>query len=1169
MVLSTRSRRVPRRSMVAPGWSLVCGLGLATLWGCMKAPAEPSTRPGREDENVAPIANAGVDLQVMTGDTAALTGSATDADQDPVTYRWRQVGGPTVALTDANTARPTFTAPDTVTRLEFQLVVSDGSADSAPDTVGVDVTADSGDAAAFTWHPFRSVRNVRYGSRYIGNDPVGVFAPSAVAVSGGLAVVTDGERGIKAFDVTDPTRPALVATVDTPGDARGVTLVGTTAYVADGPAGLAVVDLAVPSRPVARVGARRARGSASRVVVSGTRAYVADGEVGLSVFDVSGASAPVPLASLDIPGVARDLALRGTTAFLVGDPGVTPPLPARLYAIDVSTPASPTLRSTVTLPGPVTAVAVTGQHLVLSGASGLLVFRDDAGTPVLTATHPLPHGGGGDLCVDGDTAFVLTRGDPGNNDFAHLVRVDVTTPGAPVTAGVYDLPGDANELAVANGYVFVADASRGFYDFNLARLGSGLVDGSWGVTRAAAQTVVVGDVLYVADEFVDLLVFDVSDPLKPRLRGSLDFADRAAGGRNLVVRDRTVYLAAGRQGLAVVDVSDPGRPVLRGRLDTPGQALDVALVGNTAYVADGTAGLTIADVTDPAAPLRLGSVDTPSVARGVVAAGRFAYVADFDSGLVTVDVGQPAAPAITATLKNLELQRVLSVGLMGDHLVTGDSFGLHLYSGAASGTLAPVSKVPLWSAAPRLLVSGATVFAPLGRPGVQVVDFTQKESPALVGEFDTEAWCYGVSRKGSVLYGADSWGGLAIIEAQPVASSRRLAVGYSETPLAWDLAVEGDFAFVAADTAGLRVFDVREAANPVGVAALGLPGGSSAKGIAVANGRAYVAGAQDGLVVFDVSTPAAPTWLGSYLPDAVGEYSDVAVSGTVAYLTDVLGTGLFAIDVSDPAAPTLLGSLSSTGGEGFWGIALAGDRAFVISDLRGLLVVDVSDPQALAVVATLPLRARPVGGNAVMSHGISLSGNLLAVVDQNSGLFLVDVSTPSRPVQVGHQDITSESDGVLLSDGKAYVATGFSGVQVYDVSRPSAPALIAAYETPGYASALRRRAGRLVIADGYGGLGVVEEGGAPTLEDQRQGSAGSTVRLAVEWTDRFPGADERLACTVTAGACRLVGVDQANHRATVEWDLPSAVGRHQVRVAVGNYGYFQSVSRRVSVTSGP
>jgi len=89
----------------------------------------------------APVANAGEDRMVEARASVSLTGTATDADGDAITYAWTQVGGEPVSLTGADTARLEFTAPDVRqgTQLVFQLVATAQGAQSAPDTVTVSV----------------------------------------------------------------------------------------------------------------------------------------------------------------------------------------------------------------------------------------------------------------------------------------------------------------------------------------------------------------------------------------------------------------------------------------------------------------------------------------------------------------------------------------------------------------------------------------------------------------------------------------------------------------------------------------------------------------------------------------------------------------------------------------------------------------------------------------------------------------------------------------------------------------------------------------------------------------------------------------------------------------------------------------------------------------------
>jgi predicted acyl esterase len=164
------------------------------------------THQGRP--NMLPTADAGADRSVNEGASVQLDGSgSSDPDGQIVGWQWQQLGGPQVALAGADTATPSFTAPDVDadTTLRFRLRVRDDGHGTDTDEVLVTVRAVAGNAAPVA--DAGEDRQVKEGER-VTLDGSGSHDPEDGTT--GLSYEWEAPQGIT-LDDADTAQPGFTA----------------------------------------------------------------------------------------------------------------------------------------------------------------------------------------------------------------------------------------------------------------------------------------------------------------------------------------------------------------------------------------------------------------------------------------------------------------------------------------------------------------------------------------------------------------------------------------------------------------------------------------------------------------------------------------------------------------------------------------------------------------------------------------------------------------------------------------------------------------------------------------------------------------------------------------------------------------------------------------------
>lgn len=592
-------------------------------------------------------------------------------------------------------------------------------------------------------------------------------------------------------------------------------------------------------------------------------------------------------------GSVSDLELSGDLAFVAARRG-------GMKVIDVSDPTSLTLISSCDVPSFVTGLALDGDYAYLADRRGFLVVDvSDPTAPVEVALLELsdtPY----EILLTGDVAIVRL--------YEGIRLLDVSDPTDPMFLGTYDVVFDS--------------------------ISSMHID---------------GDLLYLGRRAPMVEVLDISEPVSPALIGSLDLDDTPNG---MDVQDGVLYIAGDDVGFFIADVSDPSQPVLTDTLLIAPDVNDVKVVGETAYLAL-SGGFYIVDLA-VLPDLKVIGFNF-SFSGDITLAGDLMYLAGGSVGLQVVDIADPTTPTLIERLR-----------------FPNDVYGVDVHDGVA------------------YLADGLSASAFIS------IDVSDPSSPHPL---DSIEYAFGIGRIEQVdldvdrnlAYLIDSQSGYRVIDISDPSSLKAVATSPCTCR---HIAHAGTVLYHLTYQGVLSSVDLTDPTSPVPLDDVDVQDGH---GLAIADGYAYIAAESAGLKIVDIQDPSSLEVVGSL--NINSDVIDVDVDGSYAYLAvtppgaDVLGEqGLYVVDVSDPAHPTLAATVNTPiarrhqdDNADVSGVDVRAGLAFLYGAWRDTLVYDVGDPTSPVYVATIERRQ--------FLSEVAFEGENAFFAERNAGLQVVDLST--------------------------------------------------------------------------------------------------------------------------------------------------------------------------------
>jgi hypothetical protein len=701
--------------------------------------------------------------------------------------------------------------------------------------------------------------------------------------------------------------------------------------------------------------------SSGPIEVDGNLLFIYSHQPGFYLFDITNKTAPTLLSNYSSIGGFSDIAINNQKAFLGAHWGK-----GALEIVDISNPTNPVRMSYyvsslgVNLDSRPLNLAIQNDLAFLAMAiNGLQIINiSNPFNPQLVGSGYATAGiSATGIAVQGTKAYVsFVSGEDGGG----LEVIDVSNPLSPFRFGIYNTKPvsptgivrystQVHSVFVQNNFAFLSYYNGGFIIINITNPAMPTPI-SWYDTPDYTPSITVnGDIALVSDNRAGLFVFDVKDPIKPRLVGGFDplfSAIRSA------FKDGVVYME-NESNLYIVDIT-------RGLLK----------------------GTATAQLVEKSVPL---TVKARHRATGVL------WQDDF---VLTIDQ-LPRVVETSLSDKSVFPNQELTISLAANSIFTdNDQEFLSLSVKESLGSL-PLDWLHL-SLIPRH-IGGCPIVSPGGETiwvdvedgialtgnsflGISVLDVSNPEDPQVLSIQNTGYTEVTLIRDriGYVWAGGN---GLFIynltVPSQPV-----LLVNYVNSgDSAQRLELRDNLIFSAAGSnADLRVINVADKSNPSSIGFY-KQGSFYGQDLVIKDDLVFIGNAEGGVKILNISLPSNPQLVSSY-HDKVTTVSSVAVKGNYLYVSDYWNHCLQIVNVTNPFYPTFATSFCETQTPGR--LTIFGETLFIASGSSGLHIVDIRLPDQPKLLAHFDSQTR--------ARNIVVAGHYAYESLEEGGLVIFDIS---------------------------------------------------------------------------------------------------------------------------------------------------------------------------------
>ncbi|MCY3411630.1 MAG: hypothetical protein INQ03_08375 [Candidatus Heimdallarchaeota archaeon] len=558
---------------------------------------------------------------------------------------------------------------------------------------------------------------------------------------------------------------------------------------------------------------------------------------------------------------------------------------------------------------------------------------------------------------------------------------------------------------------------------------------------------------------------------------------------DLVVRENLVYVADGYAGITIYDYTDKENPAKMGQYQ-PGWFIDQLVIeGSYAFLlANGETPtdkdrVLILDISDPNNPSWMSTYSLYDISC-IAVNGTLLYIGSDLTGIEVLSIQNPSYPQLVTTI-SLHIY-FYSIRINASEIFVATYHGPYVFDMSDINNPVETTGTAIYGKTSDIVIDGKYLYL-FDEDFFRIVDYSDRDQYSLVEYYQTLYPIQSMEIMGKKACFSHGYNGISIIEYQDIMDaqlrgyimdhhaynsyfngtdifvagfdegiyvlnqdqySSSFTMGTKIEILNNDIALLGDYLFVAEDLGHLYVFDVSDPLNP------------SQWNFDSLNGNPEDLYVDENVLIVSGTNFLTIFEFGDNIPEMSEKATidisvcqpvyDIEVTGNDMYVANACGLKKY--DISNRWNPIQTASLSVMTTE----IKLEGDLLYCrdYSD-RGLVMVDLMvNPSIKGMFKSSTLIS------------FDIAGNKAYLLDSEKGLVIVDVSDPQNPKELSNY-LIEPSDDIYINGSMVYVVNyvteNFHGhLYTFDVSDPYNPKQIMYRVFPSYeVNDLKR-----VVADG-------------------------------------------------------------------------------------------------------